>query len=105
MRPQGRENQLNRAYRLHIQRGRGRGRGRKIITGMTEVMTEADEILEANIEIETKEGVLYSEVDVEVRIAQRANTENKTIIKIKGMVDNKVSKVNLENQLKDLELL
>ena len=71
---------------------------------MTEVMTQAEEILDRVLMIETEEGILHSEADLVVTITQECHIDDRIITEMEVTLYNKGSEVNPDHQLEDLEL-
>ena len=54
--------------------------------------------------LETEQGILYIDVDLEVTVIQEGHAEDKIAIEIEVTVESRGLEVNQEHQLKDLEL-
>ena len=64
----------------------------QIIPALTEIMTEAEEILDKGDVIESEEGILHSEADPDLTVIKEGHREDKTTIKIGLTIGNNVHK-------------
>ena len=76
----------------------------EIIPTMTEVMKEAEEILDQGHIIEREEGIILSEADPDATVIKKGLTEEKANMQTEVTVDNKCSKANPDHQQEDMDL-